>query len=329
MASDVITEQVMFRSGESHCAGDLYLPANLGEDERRPAIVLGHGFSSVKYALVTQGEFFARAGYVALAIDYRTFGASEGEPRGQVFPLWQVEDFRSAISYLETRPEVESDAIGIWGTSVGGGVALYVGAVDRRARVVISEKPVTDGRRWSRAIRTTEQWEDLLDRLDEDRRRRFAGYPSERVPVTSHGAVGEFAAMPADPTIVEFLMSMAAQNWPGWQPEVTLESVEKIIEFDPSSVIHRIGPRPLLIVALRGWDMIHPIEHILEAYNRASEPKQIELLDYDQFGLHVEPGATEAMRRTLPFLEKHLPLHGTTGRAIPRTAFSIEPAAAV
>ena len=37
------------------------------------------------------GQFFCDSGYVVLTIDYRTFGRSEGEPRGQLFPLRQVE----------------------------------------------------------------------------------------------------------------------------------------------------------------------------------------------------------------------------------------------
>ena len=34
----------------------------------------------------SQGDFFSRAGYVVLAIDYRTFGRSGGEVRGELFP---------------------------------------------------------------------------------------------------------------------------------------------------------------------------------------------------------------------------------------------------
>ena len=104
---------------------------------RRPAIVLGHGFGVLKQSLVAAGEYFSRAGYLTLSIDYRTFGESAGEPRGQLFPLRQVEDFRNAISYLQTRPDVDADAIGIWGASFGGAVVIWTAAVDRRVQAVV------------------------------------------------------------------------------------------------------------------------------------------------------------------------------------------------
>ena len=96
--SDAPREHVRFLSEGIEVAGDLWVPAGLGSSEQRPAIVVGHGFGVLKESLVAAGEYFSNAGYVTLSIDYRTFGESAGEPRGQLFPLWQVEDFRNAIS---------------------------------------------------------------------------------------------------------------------------------------------------------------------------------------------------------------------------------------
>ena len=78
-------EKIEFPSGPGRCAGDLYLPDNGGSGQ--PAIVIGHGFSFVKEALGEEGKRFSEAGFVTLAIDYRSFGESPGEPRGQLFPL--------------------------------------------------------------------------------------------------------------------------------------------------------------------------------------------------------------------------------------------------
>ena len=125
---------------------DLYLPDKIKPGERRPALVAGHGFSAVREALQPQGEYFSAAGYIVLALDYRSFGRSGGTVRGELFPDRQVEDFSAGISFLQTRDDVEGDRIGVWGTSFGGGVALAVGARDRRARVVISQVPITDPR---------------------------------------------------------------------------------------------------------------------------------------------------------------------------------------
>src|SRR5215469_18090586 len=102
-------EKVKFKSGGIQCAGDLYIPDGRRSGSRGPAVVMGHGFSFVKEALVEDAGYLQRAGYVVLAIDYRTFGESEGEPRGQLFPLVQVEDFRNGVSFLQCLPGLDPE----------------------------------------------------------------------------------------------------------------------------------------------------------------------------------------------------------------------------
>jgi uncharacterized protein len=53
------------------------------------------------------------AGFVALLHDHRNFAASGGEPRQDVDPWRQIADWRRAISYLESRPEVDSSRVGL------------------------------------------------------------------------------------------------------------------------------------------------------------------------------------------------------------------------
>jgi fermentation-respiration switch protein FrsA (DUF1100 family) len=95
-------------------------------------ITMAHGYAAVKeHGLAKFAAAFA-AGFVVLLHDHRTFGTSGGEPRQDVDPWRQVADWRRAISYLESRPEVDPDRIGLWGTSYAGGHALVLGATDRR-----------------------------------------------------------------------------------------------------------------------------------------------------------------------------------------------------
>lgn len=300
-------EQVRIPSGEVNIAADLYLPPGPRPEGGRPALVIGHGFSFVKEALVEQGQFFAQAGYATLAIDYRSFGDSEGEPRGQLFPLNEVEDYRNSVSWLENHPEVDASAIGIWGTSFGGAVVIWTAAVDRRVKAVVAQVPVVNGREWMRALRTADQWEDLLDRLEEDRRRRFRGEPSQRVPVTGLARKDQFAAMPSDANIVEFLDAAKAQI-PTWRATLSLESVEKVIEFDPSSVIHLIAPRPLRIVTAKGYDVIHPIDQILKAYTRANDSKSLILLPFHQLEMYEQPAMNVGLRHATDWFQEHLPV---------------------
>ena len=94
-------QDVMFMSQGLRCSGWLYIPDNLTPDEKVPAIVMAHGYSAVKeMSLSNYAERFANAGFVTLIFDYRYFGDSEGEPRGQLFPLEQQEDYRNAITWI-------------------------------------------------------------------------------------------------------------------------------------------------------------------------------------------------------------------------------------
>lgn len=302
-----MSEDVCFKSGDAYCAGDLFLPEGKVPHAPLPAIVIGHGFSAVKEALVDAAGHLTGAGYAVLAIDYRTFGKSGGEPRGQLFPLNQVEDYRNAISYLETREEIDPNRIGIWGTSFAGGIVIYTAAFDRRVKAVVAQVPIVNGRRWMQAIRTSELWLQLLDRLDADRRRRYETGESERVPVTGRIYDKAFCAMPADEQISS-LVGMAPFVYTSWIPEITLESVERVIEFNPESVIHLIAPRPLCVVTTTGYDMIHPIEHILDAYHKAGEPKRIVLLPYEELAFYGEPGIGVAMQPAIEWFHQHIPV---------------------
>jgi fermentation-respiration switch protein FrsA (DUF1100 family) len=74
-----------------------------------PTIVMAHGFSAVKEMYLDRfAEAFSAAGLGALVFDNRNFGASDGEPRQEIDPWEQVRDYRHAITYAGTLPEVDA-----------------------------------------------------------------------------------------------------------------------------------------------------------------------------------------------------------------------------
>ncbi|MGE0487127.1 MAG: alpha/beta hydrolase [Gammaproteobacteria bacterium] len=298
-----MSKEIKFRSRGIECAGDLYRPKGQRPNERRPALVLGHGFSLVKSTLVEQAQAFVEAGFVVLAIDYRTFGDSGGRPRGQLFPLEEAEDFRSAISYLQTRRDVDPERIGIWGASFAGALVSYVAAVDERVRAACAVVPVTDGWTWMRLLRTESDFEALQRALEADRARRFAGERGERIPVA--GPAGTLCGLPYDPQVAGFFDALRDDH-PTWRDTITLESVEKILEFSPLSFVHRISPRPYLILSTAGRDVVHPAWTVAELYERAREPKRLEFLPYDQTDLYIEPGLSESNALARDFFLEHL-----------------------
>ncbi len=105
------TEKVNFYSEGIKLAGVLYLPDS-DQGKPFPGIVQGPGFLGLKDAkhYIMMFDKLCAAGYACLCFDYRGWGDSEGNERGWVMPKWQAEDIRSALSYLETRPEITAPA---------------------------------------------------------------------------------------------------------------------------------------------------------------------------------------------------------------------------
>ena len=299
-----MVETVRFMSEGVACVADLLVPTAAAAGARRPGLVIGRGFGGVRAANLKEATYFHDAGYVVLSIDYRTFGESDGEPRCQAFPLAHVEDFRNAISYLQTRPEADPARIGLWGTSFAGGVVLYAAAVDRRVKAVVGQMPIVHGRRWLRSLRTAGQWEDLLAKLEEDRQRRFETGAGARVLLS--GPVDEFSAMPtADTDLAEHFVTLK-RTFPTWREDVTLESIERVLEFDPTGLIDQIAPRATCIVTAAGLDLVHPIDQVLEAYARCHQPKRLALLPYDGLDLRFDPGWSEALNHAVQWFGRCL-----------------------
>ncbi|CAF1361322.1 unnamed protein product, partial [Didymodactylos carnosus] len=100
--------------------GWLYEPVRETNNEQLyPAIVMTHGYGAVKELyLDLYAEFFVQSKFVVLVYDHRNFGESSGEPRQEINPIKQIQDYSSAITYLQSLTNlVDSQRIGIWGTS--------------------------------------------------------------------------------------------------------------------------------------------------------------------------------------------------------------------
>ncbi|MGW4029171.1 alpha/beta fold hydrolase [Streptomyces sp. NPDC004838] len=108
--------------------------------ERRPAVLLGHGFGGSKDDVRAQAEELARDGYAVLTWSARGFGGSTGRI-GLNDPEFEVKDVSRLIDWLAKRPEVRLDAdgdprVGVAGASYGGAVALLAAGHDERVDAI-------------------------------------------------------------------------------------------------------------------------------------------------------------------------------------------------
>src|SRR5580704_8854615 len=170
--------------GGDRLRGWLFLPSK--PTGRLPAISLAHGYAGVKeHGLERFARGFAEAGFVVLLHDHRNFGASDGAIRHDVDPWRQIADWRRAISFLESQPEVDATRIGVWGTSYAGGHVIVLGATDRRIRAVASQVPTISGFEQSLRRIPPDAIAGLEKAFSEDERAQLRGEPLCRQLIVS------------------------------------------------------------------------------------------------------------------------------------------------
>lgn len=297
-------QDVTFPSQGLNCAGWLYTPDDLGQGESRPAIVMAHGFSAVKEMYLSNfAEKFVEAGLVVLVFDYRYFGGSEGEPRGRLIPAEQHEDYKNAITWLSQRPEVDRDRIGSWGSSYSGGHVLHLAAFDRRIKAAVAQVPLVNGWENAQRLMRPDIFAGFHGMLAQDREARYAGETSAGVPVVA--PEGEPSALPT-PESYEWFTTTAESIAPNWRNEVSLESMEAFLEYDPAGSIHLISPTPLLMI-VGAEDTLTPTDMAIAAYERAREPKNLVVMeDGKHFDAYTEPGLSQSAPPAIEWFERHL-----------------------
>jgi uncharacterized protein len=261
-----------------------FYPAE-GASGAAPTIVMAHGFSAVKEMyLDAYAEVFAAAGLNALVFDNRNFGASDGEPRQEIDPWAQVRDYRHAITYAGTLSESD-DRIGVWGSSYSGGHVLVVAAIDRRVKAVACQVPMVSGHDNFRALVRADLIAGFQDMFNADRAARFRGDPPVMVPVVAEDPAAPCALPTRDSW--EWFSETGKTRATSWRNEVTLRSVEMFSEYEPIAYLPYISPTPLLMQPAIG-DHLTPCDLAVAAYEKAREPKKLNILPGGHFDAYVK-----------------------------------------
>jgi fermentation-respiration switch protein FrsA (DUF1100 family) len=281
--------------------GWLYTPD--GTSRPAPTVVMSHGFSAVKEMYLDRfAEAFARAGLASLFYDNRNFGASDGEPRQEIDPWAQARDYRSAITYATTLPELDSERIGIWGSSYSGGHVLTVGAIDRRVKCVVAQVPLISGHENFRALVRADFIAGFQAQFNADRVARFLGDTPAMVPVVDADPLAP-SALPT-PDSYSWFTATGESRAPSWRNEVTLRSVEMFTEYEPGTYLPWISPTPLLMCVAE-TDHLTVADIAIKAYELAREPKRLVILPGGHFDAYVA-GFDAASGAAIDWFTEHL-----------------------
>jgi alpha-beta hydrolase superfamily lysophospholipase len=293
-------ERISYYSDNLKLSGILATPDN-ARGKRLPAVVLVPGFMSTADAFFPGfAEELNAGGFVALTMDFRGFGESEGV-RGEVIPYLQIYDASNAISYLQSRPEVNPDKIAILGVSLGGGEVAYIAARDRRVKAVASMVLVGDGERRMRRFRSEQQWQTLMQKVQEDRVNRVLTGKSKEFRGFLNEGTDSVLIMPPD---LSSSLKDAEQVEKEKGNRTTLATVDGWLDYKPEEIIDKVSPTPILFVQAEKDELEADDADIL--YRKAKEPKKLFTLKdgvhFDVYGKRTK----EAMQPVLEWFTKYL-----------------------
>jgi dienelactone hydrolase len=138
-----------------YVTGNLYLPKDAKPGAKLPAVLYVCGHSGRdrdgnKTAFQQHGMWFATHGFVCLIIDTLQLGEIAAIHHGTYRYnrwWWQARGYTPAgvecwngiraLDYLQSRPEVDGERIGLTGISGGGAATFWIAAADERVKVAV------------------------------------------------------------------------------------------------------------------------------------------------------------------------------------------------
>jgi dipeptidyl-peptidase 4 len=203
----------------------LFVPKDLKPGERRPAVIFVHGgpvrqmllgghymhFYHIAYEV---NQWLASRGYIVMSVNYRS-GIGYGKSfrmapntggRGNA----EYQDVLAGGKYLQTRPDVDRNRIGIWGLSYGG--VLTAQALARNSDIFKVGVDLAGVHLWgsslepdtvsyqSSAISAIDTWKSpvLLVHGDDDRNVQFSQTTGLVQLLRAHGVYHELIVYPDD-----------------------------------------------------------------------------------------------------------------------------------
>lgn len=305
LAEGVTSKEVTFYSDGVGCYAKLFFPKGFSATGKTPGVVLAQGWAGTHFSIEKYGARFAERGLVAIVIDYRGWGSSDGfvsqaqptvsrvdaEPtrddkrytntksdvvlkRTRLIPMKQVEDYRNAISYLQGEPGVDPDRIGVWGSSFAGGNVIVTAALDSRVKAVVGQVPAISGK------------------------------DSPVAPVPLRGKALEDAIKRARTGQGgEFETGFSARRM------IDLETNQMVAEYRPFQYLKAVGDRPVLLIPAEKDELINNKANAYAAIEVLTGPKKlIEVPGITHFEMYINEAFEISSNAAANWFREHLGL---------------------
>ncbi|MGW0329372.1 alpha/beta hydrolase [Nocardia sp. NPDC003183] len=273
----LMEERVLFQSDGETLVGTLFRPD--GVEGPLPTVVAGGGWCYVKEIVLPHvARIVAEQQVQFLGFDYRGFGESGGARRQHIDPWEQIADYKNALSYVETRDDVDAQQLGVFGISYSGGHALVLAATDSRVKAAVSVVPVVEGYDNMRRAHGEVAFAELEAAILADRRIRAGGGEGATLRMSSLEPWKELSTWPF-PRIGEVFNKLResgeAERHEHWS---TLESTELLLNYSVFPFLPRILDKKVMMIVAEG-DNITMWDREIAAFNDIASPaKRLEIL---------------------------------------------------
>ena len=308
-------QSVTFRNRTWDVAATLRLPEGFDPAKRYAAIVCAHPISSCKEQTsgAVYGEALTGQGFITLAFDASTQGASGGEPRYSEDPATRVEDFRCAVDYLVTLPYVDEEKIGVLGVCGGGGYAASAAMTERRFKAVATVVAGNYGRIMREGDMTPDAALKTLDAVAAQRTAEARGADAlvvGYVPFSSQAEREQAGVTNVDiREAIDYYMTPRGRQ-PGSPNRLRFTSLAPAVGWDAFFLAEHLLTQPLHIVIGGGEaGAFGSYRDGFDLFNRArSSHKTLQIVEgATHYDLYDQPEATgKALERIVPFFKKHL-----------------------
>ena len=266
-------EKIGFTSNGYKLAGVLTGPDDQKAGERRPGVLIMHGFGGHKDGPQQRwsSKQFADWGYVCMRFDFCGCGESEGE-KGLVRPDIQIGDALTAFAWMAARNDVDPTRILMLGTSYGASVAVCAAAREPKIAAVIAQGGWGIGENMFRSLHNTpEKWAKYTKMIEDGATQAKAtgkwprAHRYDIVPIPEH-----LRANIDGPSTFDF----------------SVETAHAFRGFNPETEIGRAAPRPIMLVHA-AEDLVVPAEGSMELMRKAGKGTELYIftgVDHFMFG---------------------------------------------
>ncbi|WP_045020075.1 alpha/beta hydrolase [Rhizobium nepotum] len=279
--SDRVTlQKVIFKTQyQTNVAGNIFLPKNIDQTAKNRAIIVGHPMGAVKEQSANlYATKMAEQGFVAMSIDLPFWGESEGQSRNLVSPEIYAEAFSAGVDFLGSHSFVDRQNIGAIGVCGSGSFVISAAKIDPRIKAVATVSMYDMGSAFRNALNKSQSVEQRKQFIASAAEQRWAETDGAEIQYVG-GTTLELTA-DTDPVQREFFDFYRTPRGeftptgaiPRTTTKPTMSSVVKFANFYPFNDIETISPRPMLFIS---GDQAHSKEFSEDAYNRASEPKEL------------------------------------------------------